>query len=162
MRFDARTLYYRNRHRALRFLFYESDPMHTPTTNLPVLEMLQNVSGHAPPISEMSVFNADFAGLAGLSPEQLKEIEPFKDRVLEAERLFRVADDAFRDQEERDRQAIEVAKHNLKSTQASRHRAATDFDRGKASLEAPLKPFGVTVSWDEPQVDAVHLGEVYG
>jgi len=105
--------------------------------------------------SQMSVFNADFAGVEWLTPEQRQTIQPFMDAVNEAERKFREKYDQIQKQEEiyytrRDENPIfRAAAAELKE---QRHILATTFDRNdKARLEAPLKPYGVTVSWDEPQ-----------
>jgi len=95
-----------------------------------------------PAVSQMSVFNADFAGVQRLTPEQLKEIQPFMDAVNEAERKFR---------EEYDKVDSPEAKRRL----------AKHFENNiKAKLEAPMKEYGVTVSWDEPPADAGHIDRV--
>ena len=107
--------------------------------------------------STMSVFNAEFAGVADLTVEQRKQIQPYMDAVFGVEKTFRTADDVFMQEESRYKEELERVKRQLQPITSKRLAAANTFEKGKAILEAPLNEYGVSVIWDEPQVDATHI-----
>jgi len=129
-----------------------------------VLQQLQNAQNvrYEQSANPMSVFNAEFAGIEDLTLEQRKQCKTYMDAVLKAEKTFRAADDVFMQEEKQYKEELERIRQQLKPITAKRLAAANAFEKSKASLEAPLKPHGVTVSWDEPKVDVTRLGEVYG
>jgi hypothetical protein len=94
--------------------------------------------------------NAEFAGLADLAPNEHTEVESLMDAVRQAEQDFRIADDERREHELQGKEAVDAARRKLELITATRMQAANYFERTKASLEAPLKEYGVTVVWDEP------------
>jgi len=100
--------------------------------------------------SQMSVFNAEFAGIDDLTLEQHKQCEAPMNAVLKAEKTFRAADDVFIQEEKQYKEELERIRQQVKSITAKRLAAANAFEKNKATLEAPLKPYGVTVAWDEP------------
>ena len=83
-------------------------------------------------LSQASTFNAEFAGVEYLTPEQHKQCYPYMDAVLEAEKAYR-----------------------------AKRLTASEFEKRKASLEAPLKEHGVTVAWEEPKGGVTRPSEVY-
>ena len=115
------------------------------------------VGGQSPGMMYTNTNNANFSGMVGLTQEQRVEVEFLMEAVLKVERDFRSDDDKYLEQEKRDMKALADARSKLKATRGARIIAAHDFEKIKSGLEAPLKPYGITVVWDEPQVDAVHL-----
>jgi hypothetical protein len=101
--------------------------------------------------------NARVSGLERLPQEQRATTEQMTKAVLQAEQEFRAADDKLRQQETEAKQKVAQAQEYLKQVTSSRIAAANDFERKKAAFEAPLSKAAVTVTWDEPQVDATHI-----
>ena len=136
------------------------------TANVADISMFENLQAHAneamggKSMSQMTSFNAEFAGLSGLTPEQKNQADKYMRKVLEAEAVFRKADDTFLNKQRQEEQEVQAAQQalnavrsKLNATIQDRTRAAKTFHMSHASLEAPLKPFGVTVIWDEPKVN---------
>jgi septin family protein len=126
--------------------------------NISAFENLQNQANTTmgyPLADGNSVFNATFIeAKKDLTNEEKTLIKKQEDAILAAEKKFRTADNQYM-------QEIANLKQKLKQVVARRLHEAAAFDKGKASLEAPLKPVGVRVVWDEPQVDKTSI-DVFG
>jgi hypothetical protein len=92
-------------------------------------------------------------------------VEKYKAKILAAEKAFRKADDTLLEKQKQcqreiesarrkqNQQDITVAQKRFDMIVSQRITAMKTFDKNKVSSEAPLKPFGVKIIWDEPQVD---------
>ena len=68
-----------------------------------------------------------------------------------ADEVFQKAvDSLIRKQEELEAEAV-ASQKMVDDITLQRRMAASEFERNKPALEAPLKQFGVTVVWEEPK-----------
>jgi len=104
-----------------------------------------------------------------LPPEERTQVERHKKQVLDAESAFRRADDVLMKRQKQEengarvtQQTLQRIRGNLSRTIVERTTAATRFESGKQALAAPLASHGVSVDWDEPQVDRIKLDLISG
>jgi hypothetical protein len=128
------------------------------------ISVLVGIQEHANDSMGLGIFNAKFAEPKTLTPEQKKEVEKHKAKIIAAEQAFRKADDVFMAKYKQldqavavTQQSLEKIKYNREKAGKARTEAAQKFENSKSLLDKPLKSIGVGVLWEEPKVDRVSV-----